>query len=153
MAFLAAAAPYLAVATTALTAVSQFQSGKAANANAQLVAAQQDQAAKQAQVEAGQEAAQERRRAKLVRSRALAVAGASGAGVSDPSVTNILTDIDTDGEVNALNALYSGDYTARALRSGAQATRRQGRASKTAGYLAGGATALSGAGSFFEKYG
>lgn len=157
MAWFAAAAPYITAGTTALSVYSQAEQGRAAAANANLVAAQQDRAANQAQVEAQQEAANERKRAKLVRSRALAVAGASGAGVSDPTVTNILTDIDTEGEVNALNALYSGDYSARAIRSGADATRREGRARKSAGYVAAGTTALNWAGSsqgqsFFEKY-
>lgn len=153
MAFLALAAPYVALGATALTAYSQYESGNAAAANSKLVAIQQERAANQAQVEAQQQAAQERKRAKLVRSRALAVAGASGAGVSDPTVTNILTGIDTEGELNALNSLWSGDYTARALRSGAAATRREGRAYSASGTLAGASTALAGAGSFFEKYG
>lgn len=153
MAFLAAAAPYIGLATTAVSAYAGVQQGRAQDANKQLLAIQQGREANQAQVEAQREALNERKRAKLVRSRALAVAGASGAGVSDPTVENILTDIETEGEMNALNALWSGDYTARSLRSGARASRREGAAYRTAGYVSGASTALAGTGSFFEKYG
>lgn len=153
MAFLAAAAPYIGLATTAVSAYSQAEQGRAAAANARLEAIQRDRDANQAQVEAQRVAQNERRRAQLVRSRALAVAGASGAGVSDPTVNEILTDIDTEGELNALTSLWSGDYTARALRLGASASRNESRALKSSGYLSGAATALQGGLSFYEKYG
>lgn len=153
MAFLAAAVPYIAAATTVASAYSQVQAGKAQEANQRIIALQQERDANQAQVEAQHQAQNERKRAKLVRSRALAVAGASGAGVSDPTVTDILTDIDTEGEANALNALWSGDYTASSLRAGAGARRRAGSAYRNAGYTSAASTALSGGTSFFEKYG
>jgi hypothetical protein len=153
MAWLALAAPYIAAATTALTVTQQVQAGQLQQAQGNVVAAQRERDANQAQVEAQAEAANERRRAKLVRSRALAVAGASGAGVSDPGVSSILSDIETEGEMNALTALHSGDYLARGLRSGADAARSEGRARRDAGYLSGATTALSGAVSWFDKYG
>src|SRR5688572_12906051 len=109
--------------------------------------------ANQAQVEAQHQAKSERRKAQLVRSRALAVAGASGAGVSDPTVSKILSDIDTEGELNALNSLWSGDYTARALRLGANASRNESSALRSSGYISGATTALQGGLSFYEKYG
>jgi|AGTN01.3.fsa_nt_gi hypothetical protein len=153
MAWLAAAAPYITAATTAVSAYSQMEQGRAADASKRLEALQQDRDANQAQVEAQQRAQSERRKAQLVRSRALAVAGSSGAGVSDPTVSNILTDIDTEGELNALNELWSGDYTSRALRLGATASRNEGRALRSSGYMSGAATALQGGVSFYEKYG
>lgn len=120
---------------------------------ANLIAAQKEKAANQANVEAQAEAANERRKAKLVRSRALAVAGASGAGVDDPTVNNILTGIEVEGEMNALNALHSGEYLASSLRSGAGTARRQGSAYRQAGYVSAGTTALSGAVGWYDKYG
>lgn len=153
MAFLAAAAPYIAAGTTVLTAAQQIQAGKAQDAQGELLAAQRERDAKQANLEAQTEAFNERRKAKLVRSRALAVAGASGAGVNDPGVNDILSDIDAEGEYNALSALYSGEYLARGLRSGASAARREGSASRSAGYVRGATTALTGAESWYEKYG
>lgn len=153
MAWLAAAAPYISAATTVASAYSQVQSGNVQAANQRIIARQQERDANQAQVEAQQQAQNERKRAKLVRSRALAVAGASGAGVSDPTVTDILSDIETEGEKNALDALWSGDYTASSLRAGAGARRRTGSAYRSAGYTSAATTALTGGTSFFEKYG
>lgn len=153
MAWLAAAAPYIAAGTTALSAAQQIQAGQNQQAQAAVLAASRERDANQAQVEAQREAANERRRAKLVRSRALAVAGASGAGVSDPGVSSILAGIETEGEMNALTALASGDYLARGLRSGADTARREGSAARTAGYLSGASTALSGAVSWWDKFG
>lgn len=160
MPFLAAAAPYIALGTAAVGAYAQTQAGEAAQNNAKVVAIQQERDANAAQVEAQQAATAERKKARYLRSRALAVAGASGAGVSDPTVSQILTGIDTEGEMNALNALWSGDETARALRHGARATRNEGSARRGAYYGQAGATALQGLTSFagenptfFSKYG
>lgn len=150
MAFLAAAAPYITAATTALSVYSQVQQGKA---QMNLIAAQREKAANQALVESQAEAANERRKATYLRSRAQAVAGKSGAGVTDPTVSNILTDIDVGGEMNALNALASGEYVARGLRTGANVARAEGASRKNAGYLSAGTTALSGSIGFAEKYG
>lgn len=157
---LAALAPYIGIATAALGAYSQIESGKAAAANQHLQAIQDERDANAAQVEAQGVAFNERRRAKILRSRALAVAGASGAGVSDPTVVNILGDIDAEGEVRALNALYEGDYLAQGLRSGAKSRRAMGSALRTAGNLNATATLAGGVStfaeqnpSFFQKYG
>lgn len=136
MAFLAAAAPYIGLASTAVGAYSQIQQGRIADANARVSAIQDEHDANAAQVESQAQASNERRRAKIIRSRALAVAGASGAGVDDPTISNILSDIEGEGEVRALNALYEGDYLAQGLRSGAEAKRRMGSASRNAGNLA-----------------
>lgn len=153
MAYLAAAAPYITAATTALSVYSSVQQGKAQQQQANLIAAQKEKDANQANVEAQAEAANERRKAKYTRSRALAVAGASGAGVDDPTVNNILTDIEAEGEYNALSSLYSGEYLASSLRSSAGATRRSGAAAKNAGYVSAASTALSGSTSWYDKYG
>ncbi len=160
MAFLAAAAPYIGLATTAVSAYGQMQSGEAAQNNAKIVALERDRQANDTQVEAQQVAAQERKKARYLRSRALAVAGKSGAGVSDATVSNILTGIDTEGEMNAMNALWSGDVKARGIRAGADISRREGAAERGAAYGAAAATALDGLGdfagsnpTFFSKYG
>jgi hypothetical protein len=159
---LAAAAPYIGLVMAGASAVNQAEAGKAAEANAKLLALQDERDANAVQVEAQQLSAQERRKARFLRSRAIAVAGASGGGVDDPTVQNILTDIDTQGEMNALNTLYGGDIEARALRTHARAQRAEGTALRGNAYGQAGATALSGAltygsqiqaPSFFSKYG
>lgn len=153
MAFLAAAAPYITAGATALSIYSQVQQGNVAKAQQEILANQREKAANQAMVEAQTEAANERRKAKYLRSRAQAVAGKSGAGVSDPGVSNILTDIETEGEMNALTALASGEYLASGLRTGAAVARNEGRAAQTAAYTRAGTTALSDSVGFYEKYG
>lgn len=153
MAFLSAALPYVAFASTAIGVGSQLQAGKAQNEQLLLQAAEREEDAKAVQAESQREALLERKKAKNLMSRARAVSAASGAGASDPTVTNILADIETQGEVNYLNALYSGDTVARGLRSGAATSRRQGRAARTASQLNAASTGMAGATSWWEKYG
>jgi hypothetical protein len=153
VAWLAAAAPYITAGTTALSVYSQVQQGNAAKAQQEIVARQREKDANQALVEAQAEAATERKKAKYLRSRAQAVAGKSGADPSSPDISNILTDIDSEGEMNALNALYSGNYLASGLRTGAGVARRTGAAARTAGYTSAATTTLTGATGFYEKYG
>jgi hypothetical protein len=153
VAFLAAALPYVAAASTALGVAGTIQQGSNQQKLLNYQAEQREEDAKATQAEAQRESLIERRKAKNLMSRARAVAGASGAGSSDPTVTNILTNIDTQGEVNALNALYSGDAVARGLRSGAAVARNEGRASRAASYMDAASTGLGGATSWYDKYG
>lgn len=157
---LAAAAPYIGLATTALSVHSKIQEGKAAAHRAELIARQKKIDANAAQAESQQEAAGERKKARYLRSRALAVAGASGAGVSDPTINNILTGIDTEGEMNALNTQWSGDTAGSGLRAEGRVAMSEGRAAKRSAYKSAFTTALSGGmdfveakPTFFQKYG
>lgn len=153
MAWFAAAAPYITAGTTALSIYSQIQQGNVAKEQQEILANQREKAANQAMVEAQAEAANERRKAKYLRSRAQALAGKSGGDPSSPDISNIFTDIETEGEMNALTALASGDYLARSLRTGAAVARNEGRAAQTAAYTRAGTTALSDSVGFYEKYG
>lgn len=83
--------------------------------------------------EAIQEGAASQRRAKEIRrqtnlkvSSAKARAGASGAGATDPTALDIYSDLEGDGEYNALTALYEGNSRASLLRSQANLTEYQG---------------------------
>jgi hypothetical protein len=153
MAFLASAPSWIGLATTALTIGMAYQQAQVQQAQFNAVAKQRENDANAAAAESQRAAIIERRRAQHVMSRARAVAGASGAGVSDPTVTNILTDIETQGEMNALNALFEGHTAARANRQGAAMARNEARAAGTAGYFGAASTALSGGSSWYEKYG
>lgn len=155
MAFLATipAAGWASLATTALTAGAAYQKSRAQQAQLQQLAKERTEDANAAAAESQRAAAIERKRAQFMMSRARAVAGASGAGVSDPTVTDILTDIETQGEMNALNTLYSGQTEERGYRQGARSARNEAGAARTAGYLNTGATALRGGTSWWEKYG
>jgi hypothetical protein len=153
VAWLAAAAPYITAGTTALSVYSQVQQGNAQQGQMNLIAAQREKAANQALVESQAEAANERRKAKYLRSRAQALAGKSGTDPSSPDISNIFTGIETEGEMNALTALHSGQYLARGLRTGAAVARSEGRAARAARYMSASTTALSGSIGFHEKYG
>lgn len=150
MAFLAAALPYIATAVTAYSAIRQ---GTEANASAQNEALQLEAQANSERASSQRAYLEEQRQARYVGSRARAVAAASGAGVSDPTVENIFSGIEAEGEYRALARLYQGDVTAQGLEYGAQVRRREGRAAKSAGYLSAASTVMSGAASLYGKYG
>lgn len=153
MAQMASALPYIAAASTVFSIYTTMQQGQAQQKMLNQQAEQREEDAKAAQAEAQRESLIERKKAKNLVSRARAIAGASGAGSSDPTVTNILANIETQGEVNALNALHSGNTLASGLRSGATMARNGGSAARTASYIDAASTGLSGATSWFEKYG
>lgn len=81
------------------------------------------------------EAIERRREADLVRSRAIAVAGASGTGVDDPSTVKILEGIEDQGEYNFLAALYDGKVEANTLRYAGQMKRAEGQMARKASYI------------------
>lgn len=68
-------------------------------------------------------AEEERRQGRLAASRALAVAAASGAGVSDPSIIDLISRTEGEAHYRASVALYEGEAEARQLRYEAAAGR------------------------------
>lgn len=153
MAQIASFLPYIAAASTVLGVYTTIQQGSNQQKLLNYQASEREKDASAAQAEAQREAIIERKKARNLVSRARAVAGASGAGSSDPTVTNILAGIEARGEMGALNALYSGNTQARGLRSGAGMARNEASAARTASYIDAASTGLGGATSWFEKYG
>lgn len=158
---MAVAIPFVMLAMTALSAASSAKAGsdsaKAQKADAkfqerQLVVSQNNTMA------SGERAAtEERKQAQLAQSRAVALAAGSGAGASDPTVTNILGNLAGEGEYNALSQLFNAQSESasdqnqiNALKAGVSAT---ASATRTAGLLQGVGTAGQGIGSFLSKYG
>jgi len=78
-------------------------------------------------------AMEERRKGRLMASRALAVAAASGAGASDPTVVNLIAGAESEAALRAAYALYEGEDRARQLRIGAAAKNYEGLAAEEAG--------------------
>ena len=172
---MAQAAAAAMVASTVLSVASSIGQGKAQADAAKAEARSTQQVAQynatQLRQQAGQERAtaqraaiEQRRRGRLARSRAVNLAGASGAGVDDPTVVNILGDLAGEGEYNALAELYSGEETAKGLEAQAaaglaegdmmaSAARIRGRAARRAGSIDATGTELSSGSSFFDKYG
>jgi hypothetical protein len=179
MAWFAAAAPYIGAAAsiggTLLSAKGQKDSGKAAAKQSQeaakneLISAEFE--ARQAEHLAGQavavshaEAFEQRKMAALMSSRTLALAAASGAGSSDPTVVDIIGNIYAEGAYRSALAMYEGEAEARNLGIAAQARRLSGKSGASASLTQGKSVAkasnmnmfstiLSGAGSFAENYG
>lgn len=100
-------------------------------------------------------ALEERRQADLVASRALAVAAASGGGVSDPTIVDILTRTKGEGAYRARVALYEGEARSRAMRvSAAGGGTFDSSQMLKAGYQAAAMGKLvRGAGTLYAKYG
>ena len=98
-------------------------------------------------------AIEERRQAGLASSRTLALAAASGAGASDPTVINMMADLAGEGEYRALTALYQGEEEARGLESQAAMRRKEAKATKTAGYLKAAGTILNAGSSMYDRFG
>ena len=132
--------PVAIAASTLLQVEGQKQQGEAARREgqrrriaAEFEAAQLEQQAGQSIAVSQRQALDVRRQARLVQSRALALAAASGGGASDPTVVRIMADIAGEGAYRAQVALYGGLEEARRLRMGAKAKRYGGAMAEEAG--------------------
>jgi hypothetical protein len=138
MAFMAAAAPYLAAASTGMSILgginqsnAQRAAGDAAYQNAlmraqmaNVQANQLDHDAGQAEAASQRQAEDERRKGIIAVGRLRAVMGAAGAGFDD----NLLASLQGRGDYNAASALYSGSEKARGMRNQAALDRWSGQA-------------------------
>ena len=131
------------VAAGAIKARNTLAAGKAEQQAANARKAALDHQAAQARQQAGQERAssqrasfEKRRQAKLLESKGLARAAASGAGAGDPTVENILGDIGAEGEFRALSELFTGEERARGLETQADLRNFEGRQEARAGAVA-----------------
>lgn len=161
---------WIAVGTTAVSLFAQSAGAESAaagaKANAQNIATEKAFEAEQLRQQAGDvtassqiAAAEQQRQARMVQGRTLAVAAASGAGVSNPTVVNMLARTAGEGTYRANVALYGGAEKARLLNMQAAAADYEGAAGIEAGDLkaqaieiGGGANSLAGAASLFSKY-
>ncbi|KKK90041.1 hypothetical protein LCGC14_2727060 [marine sediment metagenome] len=94
------------------------------------------------------EAEEEQRNAELAYSRALAIAAASGGGVSDPGVVKIFADLQAEGDFRVLSRLYAGEDEAQGIEYRADVAQREGRARRKLSRYG----ALSEAVSFADRY-
>lgn len=85
--------------------------------------------------------AEEIRNKELMHSRAIAVAGASGAGTD--GLTKLLGDLNTEGEYRIMSVLWNGQNEAQGLIYRAEAAQREGKAAQTAGIINGVTSAVS----------
>ncbi len=87
------------------------------------------------------EMSEEIRNKELMHSRAIAVAGASGAGTD--GLTKLLGDLNTEGEYRVMSVLWNGQNEAQGLQYRAEAAEREGKAAQTAGIIDGITSAVS----------
>ncbi len=140
------------VAGTVMSAVGARNAGIAANQEA-------DYRAQEAHIQAGQElAASQRssieqiRQMRLVESRGQALAASSGAGALDPSVVDIMGDLETQGRYKAAVAGYEGQDKAANLDNQATLDRFSGGQAEKAGNIKAVSTLMSGASDLWTKY-
>lgn len=159
----------LTLASGAVNAASKLAGGRAAKVVGQRRQAEFDNEAAQLEQNANNAAAVGQRNAQaqdlqtqLVASRALAVAAASGAGASDPTVINTIARINQEGSYRSMMDLYAGEERERAMNYQATLDRYSGGvAASDAGYaekmsrFGAAATILQSAGtaSLYSRYG
>jgi hypothetical protein len=143
--------PQATVLGNSITAGSQIEGGLAQRRAADFEAAQDNVNAGQQQAAAQRAAYDQDRRTNLTISRARAVAGASGAGVSDGTVNDVVQRIAGEGAYRSQLALYQGDEAARALNTRADAARFMGQQAAVAGGLRAVSTVLSGGRTLLDK--
>ena len=152
---------------TVLNYKGQRQAAKAEEAAAERKQAAANKEAAYMEVQAGQaiasaqrDALEVQRTTRLLESRALAVAAASGAGASDTTVRNVIAGLSGEGAYRAQLALYEGKEKSRQLRVGAEIRReggdlqaQYGRDAASAHRIASVGTLFSGAGTLAGIYG
>lgn len=143
----------LAVAGSALSAGGSIIGANSEAKEMRREAAQLETQAGLERASSHREAIDRKREARLAVSRGIAVAAASGAGVDDPTVVNLLARIEGEGEYRALSALYEGEETARGMEAEAAARRRGAKSTKKAGLIKAGSTILSAGSSMYDRYG
>lgn len=141
--------PYALMAVSAIGTIASANAQEAGGRNEYAMAqVQADELKKEAMADraTSQRAAQEeRRKAMVMASRARAVAAASGADALDPTVVNLISNIDATGDYNARSALFEGETAARDKETRARAGIFQGRIAKEAAKSASRATLIKGA--------
>ncbi len=136
------------IAILAVSALSSLNEGaqkrkvKMAEADALGDAANREMAATTAEM------AEEQRLKEQMESRAIAVAAASGAGVDDPTMVNLIGDLNAEGEYRIMSRLWVGSTEAEGMRYQAEVARKEGEAALQSGYLNAAKTVMSGYGSF-----
>ena len=147
------------VAGSAAQANAARKSGKRGQQAKEYEARQYETQAIQSVASAQRDMLNERKKKELVVSRAQALAAFGGGGVSDPTVQNIISDIDSEGAYREAVALYQGEEEARKLNEAASLARKEGVIIREGGNelakahaIQGVASAAQGISSLYGKY-
>jgi hypothetical protein len=129
---------------TGLAAAGTIYSGVRAHHTAKWEAKQMKAKGDEEQAIAQREATRRRAEKDRLLSRVRAVAGASGGGVGDPTVTQIMANIEQEGEYNALAEMYRGTSSRSTLRAEAAVRKSEGKGAMIGSFLDAGSTIYSG---------
>jgi hypothetical protein len=143
----------LMIAGTALSAGGSIIGGNSQSKALKSEATQFDASAGQYRASSQREAMDETRQGDLSASRVLALAAASGAGASDPTVINLIGNLSGESQYRALTALYNGDQKGRAAEAEAASRRAEAKGAKTAGILKAAGSIISSGSSLYDRYG
>lgn len=126
----------------------------------QFQAVQLEQQAQVASALSQRAAAEDERQGRFQASRSLAVAAASGGGVTDPTVVNLIANTKGEAHYRANVSLYEGETRARSLRLAALSGNltsdwemELGARTEEQYNIAAAGTIIKGAGSLYAKYG
>ncbi|CFR19937.1 hypothetical protein [Yersinia kristensenii] len=136
-----------------LNAGSQYSQGKAAKKQAYGEASQLDKQANSVRAQSQLQAMEDRRQARLAESRALAVGAASGAAADSTSFVNNISNMESQGELNALTSLWGGNQQGNQLNNQAAVRRAEGDAAKKAGKINAMSSLLQTGGSLYDRFG
>jgi len=111
-----------------VTAAGQYQEGEEKLATSRAQGAQMRRNAGQLRAAGQAQGAEELRKAELMRSRILAVAAASGGGVTDPTVVNLVSANAAEGSLAAATHRYNAESKAQDTEYQAMITEKEGEA-------------------------
>jgi hypothetical protein len=149
---MAAAIPFIMVASAVVGAVGAIQQGKAAKAAADFNATINMQNAEIARADAAMQAQQIGRENYLRLGAVRAAQGKSGGAAGEGSVLDVLGDVAAQGELEKQYALYQGEQRARGFQNTATLDTFSGRQAEKAGYLKAGTELLSGGAKAYTAY-
>ncbi|EOI7348445.1 hypothetical protein HL273_20335 [Yersinia enterocolitica] len=136
-----------------LNAFGSVSSGNASSSMSLQEAAQLDSQATTTRAQSQIQAREDRRQARLAESRAQALAAASGANANSTSFVNNISDMESQGELNALTSLWSGNQQANVMKSMANAKRMEASSAKKAGGIGALSSVLSAGKSLYSMFG
>lgn len=132
------------VASTALSATTTLMGGAAAAAQGKAQQQQANMRAKEELATGQREAREEERRKELAQSALVARAGASGSGVSDPTVGRLFEGIEQEGLYNQQAALASRQNQAASTRYQGALAKWAGKTEQRASYFDAAGTLIGG---------
>lgn len=94
-----------------------------------------------------------RREIDVVQSRALALAAASGADASDPTIINNIARLEGEGEYRAITALYNSEQEALVQQDEARSRLKEAKNVKKAGLIKFGSSLISAGSTLAGRYG